>query len=76
MKVLVLEAEPGAAADSIARLEASGHEVVRCHEAGDAAFPCAGLHADRACPLEGDGVDVAVTVRRHPRSVQIGRAHV
>lgn len=69
MKVLVLEAEPGAADDSIATLEAGGHEVVRCHESGMAAFPCTGLHDDGACPLEAGGVDVALTVRRHARSV-------
>ena len=68
MRVLVLEAEPGAADEPIATLEAGGHEVVRCHEAGETAFPCAGLHDPGACPLEG-GVDVALTVRRHPRSV-------
>lgn len=69
MKVLVLEAEPGAAAESIATLEAGGHEVVRCHEAGEPAFPCAGLHDAGACPLDAGGVDVALTVRRHARSV-------
>lgn len=69
MRVLVLEAEPGAADEPIATLEARGHEVVRCHEAGQAAFPCAGLHDAGACPLEGGGVDVALTVRRHARSV-------
>lgn len=69
MRVLVLEAEPGAADESIATLEAGGHEVVRCHEAGAAAFPCAGLHEAGSCPLDGGGVDVALTVRRHARSV-------
>jgi hypothetical protein len=69
MKVLVLEAEPGAAADSAARLTASGHEVVRCHVAGEAAFPCVGLDSGGTCPLDDGGVDVAVTVRRHARSV-------
>lgn len=69
MRVLVLEAEPGAAEDPIARLTASGHEVVRCHVPGEPAFPCVGLAGDGACPLEHGGVDVALTVRRHPRSV-------
>ncbi len=69
MKVLVLEAEPGAAEDSVAQLTASGHEVVRCHAAGEAAFPCVGIDSGGACPLDDGGVDVALTVRRHARSV-------
>lgn len=68
MRVLVLEAEPGAAADAVQELEAHGHAVVRCHEEGRPAFPCAGLAGGGDCPLEVGGVDVAVTVRRHARS--------
>ena len=62
MRVLVLEGEGGAATDAVTELEANGHAVVRCHEPGAPAFPCAGL-AGGGCPLEGDGVDVALTVR-------------
>lgn len=62
MRVLVLEGEGGAATDAVTELEAHGHAVVRCHEPGAPAFPCAGL-AGGGCPLEGDGVDVALTVR-------------
>ena len=69
MRVLVLEAEPGSAKNAIAELEAEGHSVVRCHEAGMPAFPCSGLTGASACPLEGEGVDVALTVRTFARSV-------
>lgn len=69
MKVLVVEAEPGAAQERIAQLTASGHEVVRCHVPGQPAFPCVGLTDVGACPLEHGGVDVALTVRRNARSV-------
>jgi len=69
MRVLVLEAEPGSAKNAIAELEAEGHSVVRCHEVGMPAFPCSGLTGASACPLEGEGVDVALTVRTFARSV-------
>ena len=67
MKVLVLESDPGAAATAVEQLEAAGHRVVRCHEPGTAAFPCAGLDVG-GCPLDGEPVDVALTVRAHPHS--------
>lgn len=63
MRVLVLEAEAGAATEAVAELEASGHAVVRCHEPGAPAFPCVGLEQVGGCPLDGEGVDVALTVR-------------
>ncbi len=66
MRVLVTESNPDVAEPVSAELVASGHEVVRCHAAGAASFPCAGLTAE-GCPVEA-GVDVAVTVRAHPRS--------
>ena len=66
MDVLVLESDPGAASAAVAQLEAAGHRVVRCHEAGDNPFPCAGLAGE--CPLEASPVDVALTVRAHPHS--------
>jgi hypothetical protein len=40
---------------------------VRCHEAGQAAFPCKALD-DEQCPMHGTPVDVALTVRSRPRS--------
>lgn len=63
MRVLVLEAERGAAAGAAAQLEAEGHQVARCHEAGAPAFPCAGMHDGGSCPLESEPVDVALVVR-------------
>jgi hypothetical protein len=67
MRVLLLETEAGSAADAAVQLEAGGHEVLRCHEQSQRrAFPCAGLSDPSACPLEGPGVDVALTVRHAP----------
>ena len=64
LDVLVLESHPNVGDAAVARLEAAGHQVRRCHEAGSAAsFPCAGLTDPDRCPL-ADGVDVAVDVRR------------
>jgi hypothetical protein len=65
MKVLVLESETGAAAIATAQLERAGHQVLRCHEPGARAFPCAGLR-DEGCPLERECVDVALTIRARP----------
>jgi hypothetical protein len=65
MKVLVLESENGAAAIATAQLERAGHEVLRCHEPGARAFPCAGFGSS-GCPLEQEGVDVVLTVRSRP----------
>ena len=66
--VLVLESESGASDGAAASLEAAGHNVHRCHDAGAKAFPCRGLGDDR-CPLDSGTIDVALTVRAHPRSV-------
>jgi hypothetical protein len=65
MKVLVLESETGAATIATAQLEQAGHQVLRCHEPGERAFPCRGLQGD-GCPLDGEPVDVALTVRARP----------
>jgi hypothetical protein len=40
----------------------SGHTVLRCHEPGEAAFPCNALIEGRRCPLD-EGFDVAITTR-------------
>jgi hypothetical protein len=63
LQVLVLESHPSEGAPAATALAAAGHEVVRCHEPGAAAFPCAGLVDPAACPLRS-GVDVALDVRR------------
>jgi hypothetical protein len=68
MRVLVNESEGGAADRAVELLESQGHQVLRCHEQGDAPFPCAGLRPDHVCPLRDPGIDVAVTVRSYPRS--------
>ena len=66
MKVLVLDSDgEGGGRRASASLEAAGHEVHRCHEAGAPVFPCNGLAGATACPLDGV-VDVAVVVREHP----------
>ncbi len=62
MQVLVVESEAGAATVAVAQLQAAGHRVMRCHEPGAPAFPCAGLEPG-GCPLEHDAIDVVLTVR-------------
>ncbi len=68
LRVLVVEGDRGAAECVQEDLAAAGHEVVRCHEPGAPAFPCNALSHDRQCPLEASVVDVALDVRRRPRS--------
>ncbi len=63
MRVLLLEGEPGAAADAAAELRAAGHELAHCHETGTATFPCNGLIAGHECPIDAGAIDVAVVVR-------------
>lgn len=66
LNVLVLESDRGAAADTIRRLEAAGHNVVRCHDEGAHTFPCNALRSDANCPFQRTAVDVVVTVRDRP----------
>jgi len=66
MRVLVVGTVPSAIRRAEAVLRDGGHETVRCHEPGDASFPCAGLLEGRHCPLEGAVVDVVVDARSHP----------
>jgi len=68
LNVLLLESEPGAALVARDELETAGHRVRYCHEPGGAAFPCNALLDGRTCPLEGEAIDVALDVRRYPRS--------
>lgn len=68
LNVLVLESERGAADVAVTELEAAGHTVLRCHEPGAPAFPCNALTEDAKCPLRTGIVDVALTVRKRPRS--------
>jgi hypothetical protein len=68
LNVLVLESERGAADAAACELEAAGHKVLRCHEPGAPAFPCKALAEEPSCPLREGVVDVALTVRKRPRS--------
>src|SRR5688500_13217404 len=65
LRVLLTETDKGACDPVAQRLEAAGHEVLRCHEPGAPAFPCVGLADESGCPLEGS-VDVVVAVRARP----------
>jgi hypothetical protein len=67
MRILVTESDAGQSAPIIRELTQAGHEVVTCHRAGEAAFPCRGLAEPGTCPLDQhDPVDVTVAVRAHP----------
>jgi hypothetical protein len=70
MRVLVLEAQPGAADRAAAALEAAAHTVDRCHDVGTTGFPCRAVDAPGACPLESQPVAVALTVRPPGSSIQ------
>ncbi|QGG96469.1 hypothetical protein [Actinomarinicola tropica] len=72
MRVLVVEEVPGDGAAARQALVAAGHEVTSCHDNGSS-FPCRGLMPEATCPLEGDGVDVALLVRSLPGSQPTAR---
>ena len=64
MEVLVVESEPRAAVIAIVQLEASGHEVKRCHDPdGRAGLSLRRPRSAGDCPLEDGEVDVGLTVR-------------
>lgn len=62
MRVLVVEEVPGDGIAARRALVDAGHDVATCHDGGTS-FPCRGLGSADGCPLEGDGVDVALLVR-------------
>ena len=68
LNVLVLESDPGAATIARHELEGAGHTVRMCHEPGCDAFPCNALRDDRTCPIVGQPIDVALDIRRRPRT--------
>src|SRR5437763_17150165 len=70
LRVLLVEADHGAGEQTERDLVAAGHEVVRCHEPSEPAFPCRALRVGARCPLEETPVDVAVTVRSRVRVQQ------
>ena len=63
MRVLVVERKAGLGDGVVAQLDATGHEVVRCHEPGSPAFPCNALIEGESCPLDHHAVDVAMAIR-------------
>jgi len=68
LNVLVLESDRGAATVACHELEDAGHTVRVCHEPGCGAFPCNALRDGESCPLSGEPIDVALDIRRKPRS--------
>ena len=72
MRVLVVEEVPGDAAVASQALVAAGHEITSCHRNGSA-FPCRGIGASPECPIEAEGVDVALLVRSLPGSQPTAR---
>jgi hypothetical protein len=68
LNVMVLESEPNGADEACDELTAAGHTVLRCHDAGQPAFPCRGILDHDACPLSAHVVDVALAVRPRVRS--------
>jgi hypothetical protein len=66
LDVLVMETRGHYADTSVAELEQAGHRVHRCFGPEDKGFPCRGVTAPDACPVD-QGVDVALVVR--PRVV-------
>ena len=65
MRVLVVGTLPRSIDKAEQRLRDAGHEVVRCTESGQSAFPCAALTDERGCPLEVAPVDVVLDAREH-----------
>jgi hypothetical protein len=63
MRILVLESDFGTAIRYEDALRAAGHDLVRCHEPGAPAFPCAGVVDHSTCPLDEGAVDAAILVR-------------
>jgi hypothetical protein len=63
--VLVVGTDDWAIDQAAATLQAAGQRPVRCHESGDAPFPCNALIAGRTCPLEL-GIDVVLSMRSRP----------
>lgn len=65
--VLVVGTDQWAVEQAASQLRAAGRAVMRCHDPGEAAFPCNALIAGRRCPLDV-GVDVVLDVRARPVS--------
>jgi hypothetical protein len=68
LRVLLTEDAPHYGDDAEQALRAAGHQVVRCHDADEPAFPCTGLVDLKTCPLRNGVVDVTLAVRHVPRT--------
>src|SRR5258708_40374596 len=64
-RVLVVGTDDWAIEQGADALEASGHDVLRCHEPGQPAFPCNALRPGGVCPLTV-GFDLVVSMRSRP----------
>jgi hypothetical protein len=64
LRVLVLDGDLTAVARTTAELRSAGHVVERCCRPGP--LPCHVFMTDPRCPLNQDGVDVALVARDHP----------
>jgi hypothetical protein len=63
MRVLIVGTLPRSIDNAEQRLRDAGHDVVRCTESGQPAFPCAALTEEHGCPLEVAPVDVVFDAR-------------
>lgn len=63
--VLVVGTDQWAIEQATGQLSAAGRQVLRCHEPGEAPFPCNALLPGRRCPLDV-GIDVVLDIRARP----------
>src|SRR5437764_14298870 len=70
LTALVVGTDDWAIEQGAEALEGAGHDILRCHEPGEPAFPCNALREGRTCPLDV-GFDVVVTVRARPSAPPI-----
>jgi hypothetical protein len=68
LSVLTVGTDDWAIEQSAAAIALAGHEVLRCHEPGEATFPCNALRPGRHCPLDV-GAEAVVTSRARPTAV-------
>jgi hypothetical protein len=62
---LVVGTDEWATNQAAAAVRAAGIRALRCHEPGEAAFPCNAFVPGRVCPLDV-GFDVVLTTRARP----------
>lgn len=61
----MLGTDQWAVEQAAAQLRGAGRQVLRCHEPGEASFPCNALLPERRCPLDV-GIDVVLDIRARP----------